>query len=182
MYASPRPYGAVASIGDTMDQPTNCEPWTVRQLASHAINSQLLWVGALTGQELVSVGDVMKATPYDDDLQPRLADAAAQARAAWGADGALDTVHATPFGELPGSAVIGFPTIDAFAHAWDLRVSVGHDAAFAHELIQPFAATVAATSNETTQGMGLYAPPAPPPADASATEALMASAGRSISR
>ena len=28
-----------------MDVVSNCEPWTVRRLASHALNNQLLWAG-----------------------------------------------------------------------------------------------------------------------------------------
>ena len=51
-----------------METVTNCEPWTVRQLASHALNNQLLWAGLVTGQQLVSVEDTMGAVPYEGDL------------------------------------------------------------------------------------------------------------------
>ena len=45
--------------------------------------------------------------------------------AMWGTEGVLEAMHATPFGELPGSVVVTFATIDAVAHAWDLSSSVG---------------------------------------------------------
>ena len=44
----------VGTLDDSvMDGPTNCEPWTVRRLASHALNNQLVWAGLVTGQQLV---------------------------------------------------------------------------------------------------------------------------------
>jgi hypothetical protein len=52
--------GVVATLDDSqMDSVSNCEPWTVRQLASHALNNQLVWAGIATGQELVSAEDTM---------------------------------------------------------------------------------------------------------------------------
>ena len=91
-----------------MDGPTNCEPWTVRRLASHALNNQLVWAGLVTGQQLVAVEDAMGAVPIDGDLGPVAADVTARAMALWRTDGILDAMHATPFGELPGSVVIDF--------------------------------------------------------------------------
>ena len=39
----------VASLAeDDMDVASNCEPWTVRRLASHALNNQLRWAGVVT--------------------------------------------------------------------------------------------------------------------------------------
>ena len=46
----------VGTLDDSvMDAPTNCEPWSVRRLASHALNNQLVWAGLVTGQQLVPV-------------------------------------------------------------------------------------------------------------------------------
>src|SRR6266496_3638194 len=57
-YALEELRGVVARLDDAhMDIVTNCEPWTVRRLASHALNNQLLWAGLVTGQELVSAED-----------------------------------------------------------------------------------------------------------------------------
>ena len=62
----------VGTLDDSvMDAPTNCDPWTVRRLASHALNNQLVWAGLVTGQQLVSVDDAMDAVPIDGDLGPR---------------------------------------------------------------------------------------------------------------
>ena len=61
--------GVVASLDDSeMDTISNCAPWTVRRLASHALNNQLLWAGLVTGEQLVSPEETMGAVAYDGDL------------------------------------------------------------------------------------------------------------------
>lgn len=91
----------------------------------------------------------------------------------WRKRGVLDATHVTPFGELPGSVVITFPTIDALAHAWDLSASVGRPVEFASEAIPAITALVEATCIDDIRALGLIAP---------GTERLMAVAGRKISR
>src|SRR4051812_41469131 len=98
-----------------METVSNCAPWTVRRLASHALNNQLLWAGMVTGHELVSPEVAMGAVAYDGDLAGYADDVAGRALALWDTDGVLDAIHVTPLGELPGSVVINFPTIDALA-------------------------------------------------------------------
>ncbi len=161
---------------------TNCEPWTVRRLASHALNNQLLWAGLVTGQQLVSVEDTMGAVPYEGDLAPFADDVAARAMAMWSTDGVLEAMHATPFGELPGSVVITFATIDALAHAWDLSSSVGRAIEFEPQAMPSISAIVEATCTDDVRAMGLIKAATEPPTDATDTERLMAVAGRTIRR
>src|SRR4051812_31516949 len=94
----------VASLDDAqMDVVTNCEPWTVRRLASHALNNQLFWAGVVTGQGLVSIEDTMGATAIEGDLKPVADDVAERSMTMWRTKDVLTTVHATPAGDLPGS-------------------------------------------------------------------------------
>jgi uncharacterized protein (TIGR03086 family) len=173
----------VGSLDSTqMDTVTNCEPWTVRQLASHALNNQLLWAGMVTGQETVSVEDTMGAVPYEGDLAAYADDATARALAMWNTEGVLERIHATPFGELPGSIVILFPTVDGFVHAWDLSATVGHAIEFTTEAIPTITAVVEATCTDAAREHGVIQPATAPPADATDTERLMAAAGRTIPR
>ena len=173
----------VASLNSSqMDTVTNCEPWTVRQLASHAVNNQLLWAGMVTGQETVSVEDTMGAVPYQGDLAAYADDAAGRALAMWNTEGVLERTHATPFGELPGSIVILFPTVDGFVHAWDLSATVGHSIEFTPDAIPTITAVVEATCTDAAREHGVIRPATEPPADATDTERLMAAAGRTIPR
>src|SRR3954466_5224796 len=79
-----------------MDTVTNCDPWTVRRLASHALNNQLLWAGLVTGQETVSFEDAMGAVPYDGNLADYADEVAKRAMDMWRTAGVLSAVHQTP--------------------------------------------------------------------------------------
>jgi uncharacterized protein (TIGR03086 family) len=173
----------VTSLDDSqMETVTNCEPWTVRRLASHALNNQLLWAGLVTGQHLVSVEDTMGAAPIDGDLAPIADDIAARAIAMWNTEGVLEAVHATPFGELPGSVVVTFATIDALAHAWDLSSSLGRAIEFEARAVPTISAIVDAVCTDDVRAMGVIKAATEPPHDATDTERMMATAGRTIRR
>jgi hypothetical protein len=85
-------------------------------------------------------------------------------------------------GELPGSIVINFPTIDALAHAWDVAASVGRALEFAPEEMPAITAVVEATCTDAAREHGLIQAVAAVPGDATDTERLMAAAGRTIPR
>lgn len=173
----------VATLDDShMETVTNCEPWTVRRLASHALNNQLLWAGVVTGQQLVSAEDTMGAVALQGDLAPIADDVATRAKALWGTEGVLGAMHASPFGELPGAVIINFATIDALAHSWDLSSSVGHAVEFEPRAIPSASAVVEATCTDAAREMGLIKAATEPPADATDTERLMAAAGRTVRR
>ena len=173
----------VASLDDShMETVTNCEPWTVRRLASHALNNQLLWGGLVTGQQLVSVDDTMGAVPHEGDLVGFADDVEARALAMWRTAGVLEAMHTTPFGELPGSVVVTFATIDALAHAWDLSSSVGRAIEFESRAIPSISAIVDAVCTDDVRALGLIKAATEPPTDATDTERLMAAAGRTIER
>ena len=161
---------------------SNCEPWTVRQLASHALNNQLVWAGFVTGQQIVSFEDTMKAVPTEGALAPVVDDVAARAMAMWRTQGVFDSIHKTPLGELPGSVIINFAIIDAAAHAWDLSASVGRPIEFDPQAIPSISAVVDATCTDGARDHGLIKAPTETPADATDTERLMAAAGRTIRR
>jgi uncharacterized protein (TIGR03086 family) len=175
--------GIVNALEDEhMDGPTNCDPWTVRRLASHALNNQLVWAGVVSGQELADVGDAMGAVAIDGDLGLVADDVTTRVIALWHGDGVLEAIHATPFGVLPGSVVIDFAVIDAAAHAWDVATSIGRSLEFDPAHAEALDEVVAATCNDVAIEAGLIKPPTEPPADASPTERQMAAAGRTIRR
>jgi uncharacterized protein (TIGR03086 family) len=164
----------VTALDDSeLDTLTNCEPWTVRRLASHALNNQLLWAGLVTGEDTVG------AVPYDGDLATYADEVAERSLAMWKTPGALTAVHATPLGDLPGSVVVNFPTIDALCHAWDLSASLGRPLEFPPAWIPAVTAVVEATCTDAAREHGLIKDVAPVAPDAGDTDRLMAKAGRS---
>lgn len=165
-----------------MDVVSNCAPWTVRRLASHALDNQLFWAGLVTGREIVSHHDAMAANAHVGDLAAHASDVTARALALWQTAGVLERSHATPLGELPGSVVVNFPTIDAVAHAWDITASVGRAIEFAPDQLAAVTAVVQVTCTDAARGKGLIQPVTSAPADATESERLMALAGRTIAR
>jgi uncharacterized protein (TIGR03086 family) len=170
----------VKALDDShLDNLTNCAPWTVRRLASHALNNQLLWAGLVTGEHTVSAEDTMGAVAYDGDLAAYADEVAERSLALWRTPDVLTAVHATPFGELPGSVIVDFPTIDALCHAWDLSVSVGRPLEFPPDWLATVGVVVDATCTDAVRNLGLIKEVAPTASDASETDRLMAKAGRS---
>ena len=174
---------AVIALDDSeMGTASNCAPWSVRVLATHALDNQLFWAGLVTGQALASHDDVMAGVAYAGDLAAYAADVTQRALALWQSDGVLAAMHVTPLGELPGSIVINFPTIDALAHAWDITASVGRAIEFASAELPALTALVDATCTDGARDHGLIQPATEAPADATDTERLMTLAGRAIPR
>jgi len=163
-----------------METASNCPPWTVRRLASHALKNQLFWAGLVTGEELMAQDEAMAAVPYDGDLAPVATDVAAEVLERWQRDGVMTAQHVTPFGVLPGAVVVNFALIDASAHAWDVSASVGRPLEFPAGWIPGLARVVELTCTEHTVEIGLVKPPVDPPGDATDTQRLMAAAGRRI--
>ncbi|HET7070504.1 MAG TPA: TIGR03086 family metal-binding protein [Nocardioides sp.] len=161
-----------------MDTVTNCPPWTVRHLASHVLKNQLFWAGCVTGQDLMGQDEAMAAVPYPGDLRPIAAEVGTRVLELWNGDGVMAARHVTPFGELPGAVVVNFALIDAAAHAWDLSWSVGRAIEFPAEWIPGMTQVVELTCTAHTVELGLVKPPTAPSPTATATQRLMAAAGR----
>jgi uncharacterized protein (TIGR03086 family) len=171
----------VAGLGDQeLDVVSNCPPWTVRRLASHALKNQLFWAGRVTGQDLMALEESMGAVPYDGDLAPIAGSVTADAVRLWHTEGVMTADHDTPFGVLPGAVVVNFALVDAAAHAWDIAASVGRPIEFPDDWIPGMTRVVELTCTEHTMELGLVKPPTQPPADASDTQRLMAAAGRTV--
>jgi uncharacterized protein (TIGR03086 family) len=146
------------------------------------LNNQLLWGGLVTGEVLVSPEETMTAVAHEGDLAPFADDVHARALKMWSGPEVLTSTHTTPLGDLPGTVVILFPTVDALAHAWDLSASVGRPIEFPPTAMPEIAAVFAATCTDHAREIGLIQPVTEPPPDATATERLLATAGRTIVR
>jgi uncharacterized protein (TIGR03086 family) len=163
-----------------METVTNCDPWTIRRLASHALNNQLFWAGLVTGNSApVSFEDTMGAVAYDGDLAAYADEVATRALDMWRTPGVLDAVHGTPLGEVPGSVVVNFPTIDALCHAWDISASLGRPLEVPAEWLPAVTTVVAATCDDHAREIGLIKAVPAIASDANETDRLMAQAGRS---
>ena len=159
---------------------TNCEPWTVRRLASHALNNQLLWAGLVTGRP-------------DRDRRGhhgrrRLRRRPRGVRRRGGRAEPGDVVDPGRADRRPCHAVRRAARFGGrqfrrsstrLCHAWDLSASVGRPLEFPPESIPAVGAVVEATCTDAVRELGLIKAVAPMAPDASDTDRLMAKAGRS---
>ncbi len=117
---------------DQLQDPTPCASWNVGQVIDHMVGGMRFFAAGVTGEPPpesstdVSTGDFVAA--YDE--------AAGAALDAFGADGVLGSTIRMPFGDMPGSAVMGLATTDTFTHAWDLAKATGQDTDLDPELAE----------------------------------------------
>ena len=151
----------VGALDDSqMDVVTNCEPWTVRRLASHALNNQLLWAGLVTGEQTVSPEDTMGAVAYDGDLAAvRRRGRPTAALAMWRTDGVLDADARHP---VRRAARLGRDQLRHHRRRWPTRGTSRRASVapieFDAEEIPAISAVVAATCTDAAREHGLIKP------------------------
>lgn len=103
----------------------------------------------------------------------------ADLRAAFTADGALDRIVATPFGQQPARVLLEMRVNEFMVHSWDLARATGQstdlDPELAESCIEAFRKLRAGG-----RGAGMFGDEQPVPADATAADRLAAVAGRSV--
>jgi len=115
---------------DQMADSTPCASWQVNELVNHIVGSQHFFLAGLKGTPPAGAetdfasGDYLAA--FDE--------AATEAVAAFSADGVMEQMITLPFGQMPGSAVMGLAATDTFQHGWDLAKATGQSTDLAPEL------------------------------------------------
>ena len=99
---------------------TPCSDWDVRALLGHVVGVLALHAAVLRDEEpdepMVDLGDDDPLKAYRSGVEELLAAA--------GGD-ALERIHRTPMGEMPGHAAVAFVMMDVIVHGWDLARATG---------------------------------------------------------
>jgi uncharacterized protein (TIGR03086 family) len=161
-----------------LDAPTPCASWDVRALVNHFVGTARWWAARVTGadepaEEDYAAGDLMAA--YTGSISV--------ASAAFAADGALEKTVRLPFGEFPGTVVLGMAALDQFAHGWDLARALGLptdlDPVVADELLNQARQTIPDTFRGP-DGQAPFGPAVDAPAGAVPADQLAAFLGRRV--
>jgi uncharacterized protein (TIGR03086 family) len=120
---------------DQWGDPTPDTEWDVRQLVNHLVVEQL-WVPPLMdGRTIAEVGGRFDGDQLGDDPQRSWDEAAAAARGAFSAPGALErTVHLSA-GDTPAEEYLREMTMDLVVHGWDLARALGGDERLPPDLV-----------------------------------------------
>jgi uncharacterized protein (TIGR03086 family) len=166
-----------AANPERLAAPTPCAGWTAADVLNHL-------VAGLHDAASVAGGQPAERAPYDapggiigDDPQGAYGAAAKVVVDAFAAPGILDRVVATPAGELPNAAWIGFPTFDAYVHGWDLARAWGVEAEFPEELTAPVLAFLRPRF-DPPRGTGVLGTPVEVDGDAPLLDQLVGYLGR----
>jgi len=127
----------VELVGDAQwADPTPCTDWDVRKLVAHVVDEARWAPYLLSGGRVSDAGDRFSGDPLGDDPAAAWRTAAAAARAAFAADGALDRTVSVSSGEMGARDYLWEMTVDATVHAWDLARAIGADERLEPELVR----------------------------------------------
>ncbi|MCX4528914.1 MULTISPECIES: TIGR03086 family metal-binding protein [unclassified Streptomyces] len=158
--------------------PTPCTEWNVRELVNHVTGEQL-WIPPLVseGRTVEDIGDSLSGDRLGDDPAATWERAAAAARAAFTAPGALDRTVRLSYGPALGRAYCSELTADCVVHTWDLSRAIGAEERLPDGLVE-FAIKEVMPYVDGLAASGLFAAPLEVPAGANAQTRLLAMVGR----
>jgi uncharacterized protein (TIGR03086 family) len=159
--------------------PTPCAEWDARALLNHILGT--LALGAALLSDMAPTTGMAPGGLPDEDLvgdDPVKAYRLGVDRllAAAGGD-ALTRSHATPFGDMPGSVLGGFTTLDIAVHGWDLAKATGQHADLGDDLADEILGFARQTITASTRAPRI-GPALSTDREASATDRLVAFLGR----
>jgi uncharacterized protein (TIGR03086 family) len=131
----------------------------------------------LEGSTIEEQGDTFDGDVLGEDPAAVWERAAAAAKDAFRAPGAMDrTVHLS-FGDTPAAHYCSQMTTDAVVHAWDLARGIGADERIPEELVA-FSVREVTPYAADLEKSGLFAAPIDPPSGADVQTKLLALLGR----
>lgn len=106
---------------DDWDRPTPCDEWSVRDIVNKMLASTLTFAAFGRRERLDPPLDLVHPTEMlGDDPLGTFQAAAAECRAVWRADGALDGTAPSTVGEFPAKAVLNARIFDTTILTWDV--------------------------------------------------------------
>lgn len=108
---------------DSWDNPSCCTNWTAREVAGHA--SWVLQNIAATANGSAAPAERPEAEVAGDDPTATVCSSVDACLAALDQPDVLQTIAATPFGEMPMDNFLGSIWFDPMTHAWDIADAAG---------------------------------------------------------
>jgi uncharacterized protein (TIGR03086 family) len=158
---------------DQWDLPTPCTDWNVRQLVSHLVFGNRVFLARLSGAAMPD----RTADHLGDDPAAAFRNTASDLQEALSRAGVLERSYPGPLGVITGAETLQIRLYDLLAHGWDLEQASGIPAnlpadAAAESLV--FVRRQLATAPRT----GRFAEPQSCPENAPAIDRLVAFLGR----
>jgi uncharacterized protein (TIGR03086 family) len=163
----------LASLGPaTLDLPTPCSGWTVRELAEHVVDNGRAFAGFADPAVVVAGSAPDRVAGYDEAI--------AEIRAAYAPAIDADKVLATPYGDFPAKIVLAVCVADQLTHVWDLARAVGRTVEVDDTLADHALAAWEIFITDDFRAAGVFGPEVEVGPNASPFDRLAAYAGRSM--
>jgi uncharacterized protein (TIGR03086 family) len=163
----------------SLDRPTPCTDWNVRQLLNHVVAEDLWAPPLFAGRSVDDVaGEIPEDALGDDPLGSWASASSAAVAAADDPDLASRTMRLTGREASPTQYLMEM-AIDHATHAWDLSAALGSPTTLDPELVATLAEWFAPQAELWRSIGGVIGPPVPVGADADAQTRLLADLGRS---
>ena len=148
---------------------TPCAEWNVRELVQHQVDTTANFTSEVRGTTITG------APVVNDPLGVYTA-AVQEAWNAFDTAGMLDAEWNFPgFGKQSGQTIVAAHYLDNLIHAWDLAKAVGQHLTFTDDM----ATAATRIASHYPEGISAFAPPVPAGENATTTDRLVASLGRS---
>jgi len=157
---------------DQWSNPTPCTEWDVRQLVSHMVSGNLRFAALVRGEPVPAVAN--------DDSPEAFRAAGAALRDSFLQAGALERSYQSPFGLLPGPALVHLRIGEMLAHGWDVARATGQTPDLPSDLAELELAVFRAQLGHSSRDGSPIGPPKPVSEDAPAIDRLAAFLGRAV--
>ncbi|MGH3563317.1 MAG: TIGR03086 family metal-binding protein [Mycobacterium sp.] len=165
--------GVLANVSsDQLGGPTPCSEWTVGDLVEHVLG------GNERVDEWAGAHEQPPARP--DSLVEAHRAGASAAQEVFARPGAMTAMFELPFGQVPGSMLIGMRSTDVLTHAWDLAAATGQPTDLDPELATHLLAVARESLRPDFRGPGRPFGQPPCPSDRPPADQLAAFLGRAV--
>ncbi|MDY7106562.1 MAG: TIGR03086 family metal-binding protein [Actinomycetota bacterium] len=154
--------------------PTPCEDMDVLGLVEHVVGGLEQFAAIPTGAD----GALGEVTLTPEAALDAFRAASNRMVSRWAGAGAADRSYAMPWGETPGTMLLGFMVLEELTHGWDLARATGQVAGFSDELAARTLELARGYDDATIRVPGMFGPAVPVADDASALDRLAAFLGR----
>lgn len=162
---------------DQLTAQTACTEWNVQQLIIHNIKVADFVHGILQGNNTTDAGEVGGPLPAEG-ARDAFAAGTTQVLDFLKAANDLNQVIETPFGSMPISSFLMFPTMDIVLHKWDLAKGTGEGAAIDAGLAEACFGLLQGGAAAGGREMGIFGAEVTVPMSASIQDKLLALSGR----
>lgn len=153
-----------------------CEDMDAHTLVEHLVGGlvQFAAVGAGT-----PVADISFERTFPVGGEAHEYDAAGDRMlSVWSESGVAGRTYSMPWGDTPGSALLGFMLIEQVTHGWDIAKAIGREPPYDTELVEATLDLAREYDDEMIRVPGMFAPAVTIDDDAPAIDRLAAFLGR----